>query len=98
MLQTGLYFNLSGPSYVYVRFRCNRCKRMGEQLINEDKWDPEILSQPVTELSEEERRRFENLGPITPEEVIDFHQRLENLDDLAEIVPERAPEEKKEGE
>jgi len=87
VLQTGLYLNLVGPSFVYVRFRCARCKRVGEQLIQEDRWDPAVLTQPLAELSESERSRFTQLGPITPEEVLEFHQRLEQLENLDRALP-----------
>jgi len=84
VLQTGYYLSLFGPSFVYVRFRCSRCKRVGEQLVQEEKWDPSILSQPVGELSDRERKRFEEMGPIRPDEVVDFHFALEQLTALPE--------------
>ena len=83
VLQTGLYLNLAGPSFVYVRFRCARCKKRGEQLIQEDKWDPAVLSQSTGELGEDELRRFREMGPITADEIIGFHECLDQLD-LAE--------------
>ncbi len=98
MLQTGLYLSLVGPSFVYVRFRCARCKRVGEQLVEEEKWDPAILTAPAAELADTERRRFEQLGPITAEEMLSFHERLDGIDDLdAALPPREAAEEPVEG-
>ena len=52
---------------------------MGEKLVQEEKWDPSVLSQASAELSDDERAKFETMGPITPQEVIDFHYALGEL-------------------
>ncbi len=79
MIQTGLYLSASGPSYVYVRFRCGRCRRVGEQLVQESHWDPAVLQHAEPQLSEDEWRRFEAMGEITADEVIQFHYSLQRL-------------------
>jgi hypothetical protein len=79
ILQTSLYLSLMGPSFVYVRFRCGRCKRVGEQLVREEKWNRAMLRPERPSLSPQERRQFETMGPITPAEKIDFHYALEQL-------------------
>ena len=79
VLQTGLYLSASGPSYVYVRFRCGRCKRVGEQLVQECNWDPAVLQRAEVRMSEGELRRFDAMGEITAEEVIGFHYALAEL-------------------
>jgi hypothetical protein len=79
VIQTGLYLSASGPSYVYVRFRCGRCKRVGEQLVQENNWDPTVLQHTEVQMSEEELRRYSRMGEITAEEVIGFHYALEHL-------------------
>jgi hypothetical protein len=84
VLQTGYYLTLLGPSFVYVRYRCNRCKRVGEQLIPEDKWDPTVLEQPGEHLDEGDRSRFSHMGRIGPDEILDFHLALESLKSLPE--------------
>ena len=90
VLQTGLYLSASGPSYVYVRFRCGRCKRVGEQLVQENNWDPGVLQHTEVHVSEDELRRFSDLGEITAEEVIAFHYGLDALtadtDDRSELT------------
>ncbi len=77
MIQTGLYLSASGPSYVYVRFRCGRCKRVGEQLVQESNWDPGVLQHTEVRMSEDELRRFSEMGDISAEEVIAFHYGLD---------------------
>jgi hypothetical protein len=79
VIQTGLYLSASGPSYVYVRFRCGRCRRVGEQLVQESNWDPAVLQHAEPQLSEDEWRRFEAMGDITADEVIQFHYALRRL-------------------
>lgn len=79
VIQTGLYLSVLGPSFVYVRYRCGRCKRVGEKLVEQETWDPSVL-QPVRRgVNESDLRRFAEMGEITPEEVIDFHYSLERL-------------------
>ena len=87
ILQTSLYLSLMGPSFVYVRFRCGRCKRVGEQLVREEQWNRGMLRAQGPCLSEKERLRFEAMGPITPAEKIDFHYALEKLG--SDAAPQR---------
>lgn len=68
-----------GPSYVYVRYRCGRCKRMGEQLVEQEAWDPIVLQPPQHKPGEIDLRRFVEMGEITAEEVIDFHYAVARL-------------------
>jgi hypothetical protein len=79
VIQTGLYLSVLGPSYVYVRYRCGRCKRMGEQLVEQESWDPAVLRPAPRPRSEVDLRRFAAMGDITPDEVIAFHYALEGL-------------------
>jgi hypothetical protein len=79
VIQTGLYLSVLGPSFVYVRYRCGRCKRVGERLVQEDAWDPSVLKPSAGKAGEVDRRRFEEMGDITAEEVIEFHYALERL-------------------
>ena len=80
ILQTSLYLSLLGPSFVYVRFRCGRCKRVGEKLVREEKWNQGMLRPEGPSISATDRQRFETMGPITPAEKIDFHYALDTLD------------------
>lgn len=71
-----------GDGYVYLRYRCSRCKRLNECYINDDEWDVRILFEAVPEASDEERRGFDEMGPITPEEIQRVRARLVSLRDL----------------
>ncbi len=90
MIQTGLYLSVLGPSYVYVRYRCGRCKRVGEKLVEQEAWDPSVLQPVRATRNEVDTRRFEEMGEITPEEIIDFHFALERLNAECEEEAEQA--------
>ena len=79
VIQTGLHLTIVGPSFIYIRYRCGRCKRLGEKLVQEDTWDPAVLRPTVRTSDESSRRRFEKMGEITPEEVIEFHYALARI-------------------
>jgi len=71
-----------------VRFRCGRCRRVGEQLVQESNWDPTVLQHIEVRMSEDELRRFSEMGEITPDEVVEFHYGVGKLtaepDDVGE--------------
>lgn len=77
VLQRSWYVRVYGPSFMYLKFRCSRCKRMGEKFIEQDKWDDSILRDIPSEVSLDEKRRFEQLGRISVDEEIEFHFALE---------------------
>jgi hypothetical protein len=79
VLQAGLHLNGQGTPYVYVRFRCARCKRVGQRLVHRASWDHDVLEPIGAPLSAADRERFERLGPISPEELLDFHEAVERL-------------------
>ena len=90
VMQHGYYLRLFGPSFVYVKFRCSRCKKLGEQFIKQEEWEDGILKDKVLELSPDEKEQFSTQGAISINEVIDFHFELEKMSDLkslAALVP-----------
>ena len=89
VVQHGYYLRLFGPSFVYVKYRCSRCKKLGEQFIKQEEWEEGILKDAVLEVSPEEKEQLTQLGPIDINEVLDFHFELENLGDLKSL--EAAP-------
>jgi phage FluMu protein Com len=91
VMQTGFYLRLFGPSYVYVKYRCSRCKKLGEQFVKQEEWDGGILRNNAEEIAVDDKDRFETLGPIDINEVIDFHFQLEGLQDLKAIESAPAP-------
>jgi phage FluMu protein Com len=92
IVQHGLYLRLFGPSFVYVKFRCSRCKKLGEQFIKQEEWEEGILKDVSNEATSEEREKFTTLGPIDINEVIDFHFNLENSADLKSLEVPAPPQ------
>jgi hypothetical protein len=87
VMQTGYYLRLFGPSFVYVKYRCSRCRKLGEQFIKQEEWDGGILKDSLEEVGQDDKERFEDLGAIDINEVIDFHFALENLSTLDGVTP-----------
>ncbi|MEN6371112.1 MAG: hypothetical protein ABFD64_03780 [Armatimonadota bacterium] len=98
VMQTGYYLRLFGPSFVYVKFRCSRCKKLGEQFVKQEDWEDGILRDTPSEISSEEKEKFEQLGPIDISEVIDAHFLLEEDSSLRDLAPPAEPTAKREDE
>ncbi len=82
VMQQGYYVRQFGPSYVYIKFRCSRCKKLGEHFIKQEDWQEGMLRDSALEVSPAEKSRFDSLGQITIEEMVNFHFELEKLDTL----------------
>ncbi len=85
VMQKGYYLRVSGPSFVWLKYRCSRCKRLGEQFVKQEEWDERLLVETPGEITDTEKQRFDSLGPIDIHEVIEAHFRLDSIDSLAEI-------------
>lgn len=94
VMHAGYYPRMFGPSFVLVRYRCSRCKKMGEKFVKQEEWESGILRDSAPESSLTERQRFAALGPIDFHEQAAFHDALERLDlqDLRREIGEAAPE------
>jgi hypothetical protein len=86
VMQQGYYVRQFGPSYVYIKFRCSRCKKLGEHFIKQEEWEEGMLRDNALELSSSEKNRFQDMGKITIDEMINFHYELENLDKLPKEI------------
>ena len=86
VMQTGYYLRLLGPSFVYVKFRCSRCKKLGEQFIKQEEWEDGILKDIPSEINQTEKEKFSSMGPIGVHEQIDFHFRLGDEDVLGGLT------------
>ncbi|MHB1001105.1 MAG: hypothetical protein ACYC27_17825 [Armatimonadota bacterium] len=86
VMQTGYYLRLFGPSFVYVKFRCSRCKKLGEQFVKQEDWEDGILKDIHAEVNQVEKQEFQAMGPISMHEQIDFHFNLEEPDVLAKLT------------
>lgn len=77
ILQRGRFPRLLSPGFVYVKFRCPRCKRLGERFVPQEPLGREARSGSA-DITIVERSRFEAMGRIDLDEVIDFHFQLDN--------------------
>lgn len=93
VMQTGYYLRLFGPSFVYVKFRCSRCKKLGEQFVKQDEWEDGILKDIHVEVEKDEKEMFRDMGPISVHEQIDFHFDLETPNALLSLSDLIKPEE-----
>jgi hypothetical protein len=85
ILQRGRFSRPTSPGFIYVKFRCSHCKRLGERFIPQEDFPSPAASPEVTG---EERSRFEAMGGIGLNELIDFHFQL-NADPLKGLVAVR---------
>lgn len=86
VVQTGYYLRLVGPSFVYIKYRCSRCKKLGEQFVKQEEWEGGILCDTKCELTPEEQKRFERMGPIDIHECIDAHFELEEIETVGDLL------------
>jgi len=86
VMQTGYYLRLFGPSFVYVKFRCSRCKKLGEQFVKQEDWEDGILKDIPSESSQDQKQDFQIMGPITVKEQIDFHYQLDDPSLLSKLT------------
>jgi hypothetical protein len=80
ILRTDLYERSAERDLVYVRFRCARCRRLGQAFIPEREWDWSLLEEPRGELSGEDRDRLIEAEPISGADLLSFHSLLSDLD------------------
>jgi len=88
VMQTGYYPRMFGPSFIYVRFRCSRCKKLGEQFVKQEEWENGILKDTTVEMSTDEKEKFHSLGTIDVREQADFHFALEKIANLSDLKEE----------
>lgn len=86
VMQTGYYLRLFGPSFVYVKFRCSRCKKLGEQFVKQEDWEDGILKDVPFEVNMDEQQRFQAMGEIDVHEAIDFHFALNEGEALSKLA------------
>lgn len=84
-MQQGIYMRQRGPSYVYIKYRCSRCKKLGEHFVKQEEWEETLLHDSTNEVTGDERKRFAKMGNITFEEMKEFHHALEHLEAISEI-------------
>lgn len=85
VMQTGLYARMFGPSFVYVRYRCSRCKRKLEKFVKQDEWNESALFDNPHEANDTEQSAFEQMGPIEMNEQFEFHEHLNTMPSLRDF-------------
>ena len=88
VMQQGMYVRQVGPSYVYIKYRCSRCKKLNEHFIKQEEWEDSLLRENANEVTDTENGRFTQLGSITLDEMRNFHHALENLDAIPNLLTE----------
>jgi len=84
VLQHGYFMNHWKPVWVFVKYRCSRCRMLGEQLVDYSQWDETVLDSDVADVAP----AVASLGAIDDDEVRDFAEKLgmlkpSDLDNLA---------------
>ncbi|HEY3413450.1 MAG TPA: hypothetical protein VGM51_10405 [Armatimonadota bacterium] len=77
ILQHGRFPRLMSPGFLYVKFRCPRCKRLGERFVPQGAGSGRAARAGL-EISGDDAIRFKAMGDIELDEVIDFHFQLES--------------------
>jgi hypothetical protein len=72
------------PVWVFVKYRCSRCRMLGEQLVDYSQWDESVLGSDAPDAAPS----LAPLGAIDDDEVRDFAEKLgtlkpSDLDNLA---------------
>ena len=91
VMQTGYYLRLFGPSFVYVKFRCSRCKKLGEQFVKQEDWEDGILNDIPSEVDDSDKERLRSMGPISVHEQIEFHFRLQDDEAFNRLCRQTSP-------
>ncbi len=93
VLRTDLYERASGRDYIYIKFRCTRCKRLGQTFIPEANFDWTSLESAPDEMTPQERDRALEAGPISAAELMAFHAALKNVASVAQLQsPDSLPQ------
>lgn len=85
VLRAEPYEKESGREAVYVKYRCRRCKRLGEAFFDGLEFDAAIFEAPRNEMSDVERDRFLDEKTISSGDVISFHRALKKAASLEEL-------------
>ena len=75
----------SGVEAVYVKYRCRRCKKIGEAFVPADEWSTDIFDVPRGEIGAIERDNFIGADALSSGDVISFHQALQKANTVSEL-------------
>ena len=85
VLRTDLYERSSGREYVYVKFRCARCKRIAQTFVPASSWDWHKLEAAPGELTIEERDRLLEAPSVDAVDLLAFHDDVAALETIAQL-------------
>ncbi len=88
ILRAEPYEKESGRESIYIKYRCRRCKRLGEAFFDRLEFDASIFEAPRNEMSDVERDHFLDEKTISSGDVIAFHRALSksaSLEDLSRL-------------
>ncbi|HLV80992.1 MAG TPA: hypothetical protein VKT32_11960 [Chthonomonadaceae bacterium] len=91
-MRQATYIKQCGPSYVYIKYRCSRCKKLGEHFVKQEEWEESLLQEATCEVTDKERTHFDTLGSITLDEMRQFHYELEQLNTLPSLRSDESEE------
>jgi hypothetical protein len=77
VVQQQYYIRPTGPCFVYLKYRCPRCRRLGEQYVLQEDWLPSALDVAPREGGRSaERALVAAQGPITEAEHVAARDEL----------------------
>jgi hypothetical protein len=87
IVQQEYYFRQFGPSFVYLKYRCARCNRLGERYLRQEDWQPSVLdSRRELKAAAEERALISQQGPITEAEHATLREQLAFTNPLDSLI------------
>ena len=75
----------SGAEAVYVKYRCRRCKKIGESFLSPEEWTPDVFDVPKGEIGAFERDQFAGADALSSGDVIEFHRALQRANTVSEL-------------
>lgn len=85
ILRVEPYEKESGREAIYIKYRCRRCKRLGEAFFSRLEFDASIFEAPRNEMSDVERDHFLDEKTISSGDVIAFHRALSKSASLEDL-------------
>ncbi len=79
VLQQGHFMSQWKPMSVYVKFRCSRCRMLGERLVDYARWEEGILSQETDDVAAVDGAPVVATGVIEDAEVERFAETISTL-------------------
>jgi hypothetical protein len=79
VMRTGILPRQFGPSFIVIRYRCSRCRRLSEARVEQEEWAHGVFGESESDASPQEAQVFEQLGPIGMRDLVEVHESLEKI-------------------